>query len=398
MLTTSQKNQILSILLESLDFPDSVYQKAHDRYNDLGEWLCKEDSECAEFEPRIFAQGSFRLGTAVRPIKDKEDYDLDLVAKLQCGIDKTNISQEKLKKLVGNDLEKYRIARGIKAELDSKHRCWCLEYADQIKFHMDIIPCIPESLDNKDSIRNALLLENNDDKLSQTVSDLSVSITDDRNPDFYKISNNWEISNPEGYAIWFESRMRLSAQFLSERASLLQSESIDELPYYRWKTPLQLAIQILKRHRDNWAQNNSDVKPISIIITTLASKAYQGESDVFSALNTIINDMGKFVRQNSPKVPNPTNPNEDFADKWDTMRGLELELEKNFWYWLESVRRDFSLLFNSNLINNISDQAKYKFGLSLSRESLSQVPGLVHSENNVSQPDHFVPKSRPWGE
>ena len=41
---------------------------------------------------------------------------------------------------------------------------------------------------------------------------------------------------------------------------------------------------ILKRHRDNWSKDNPDLKPISIILTTLAARAYNGETDIVAAL------------------------------------------------------------------------------------------------------------------
>ena len=44
---------------------------------------------------------------------------------------------------------------------------------------------------------------------------------------------------------------------------------IEDVPTYRVKTPLQMAIQLLKRHRDIYFQNNNENAPISIIITTL---------------------------------------------------------------------------------------------------------------------------------
>jgi hypothetical protein len=37
-------------------------------------------------------------------------------------------------------------------------------------------------------------------------------------------------------------------------------------------------------HRDRMFENDPDGKPISVIITTLAARAYGGETDVYSAL------------------------------------------------------------------------------------------------------------------
>ena len=37
------------------------------------------DKETPDYKITIYAQGSFALGTVIKPITDTEDYDLDLV-------------------------------------------------------------------------------------------------------------------------------------------------------------------------------------------------------------------------------------------------------------------------------------------------------------------------------
>src|SRR5690606_160851 len=144
---------------------------------------------------------------------------------------------------------------------------------------------------------------------------MAVSITDNTDPEYRVTTNNWRISNSKGYALWFETRMKTAQSIISERETSFKA-SIDRLPYYQWKTPLQQAIQLLKRHRDTMFKNNQDSKPISVIITTLAAKAYNGEADLASALTNILSRMSSYINANVPLVPNPVNPAEDFADKW----------------------------------------------------------------------------------
>ena len=57
------KTQIIEAIVDSLDIPASSYEKAQDRYNDLGKWFC--DGKLKVNKPRIYAQGSFRLGTVI---------------------------------------------------------------------------------------------------------------------------------------------------------------------------------------------------------------------------------------------------------------------------------------------------------------------------------------------
>ncbi len=105
-----------------------------------------------------------------------------------------------------------------------------------------------------------------------------------------------------------------------------------------------MAIQLLKYHRDiNW--RNDDDKPISIIITTLATKAYNGEDNLYDALVNICKTMPDYIenRNDTYWVGNPVNENENFADKWkETPRKAQV-----FFQWL------FSL---NTLLNNLLDE------------------------------------------
>ncbi|MBL1981168.1 nucleotidyltransferase, partial [Klebsiella pneumoniae] len=82
-------------------------------------------------------------------------------------------TQKQLKHLIGHELELYRNARGIKEELAEKKRCWRLEYADGLSFHMDIVPCVPES-DTGRGLLKKRMVENSkfDENLAQNVSQL----------------------------------------------------------------------------------------------------------------------------------------------------------------------------------------------------------------------------------
>lgn len=400
MSTIEQKRLLLENMTELLELPDSAYEKAKDRYEDIGGWLARDESLCKDNDPHIFPQGSFRLGTAIRPLEEHEAYDLDLACKLREGFTKDRYSQEKLKILVGHEIEKYRIARGIKTPKKEKHRCWCLEYQDDLSFHMDVVPCIPADDSRQKIVLEAMRSAREDESIAESASRLTVSITDDRHPEYRQISEDWNISNPEGYAKWFEARMKQAERLLMESAVRLRAASIDDLPVYKWKTPLQRSIQLLKRHRDQMFKADPDVKPISIIITTLAARAYQGETDIESALNNILSDMGSFVRTGIPRVPNPVDPNEDFADRWSMPKDRHLNLEQNFWNWLEQAKNDFDLLSASGDVNVVTEQAQQKFSVRMNAADLSKRTGLKLAVLSAGMPKiHLIsePPAKPWG-
>ncbi len=369
-------------MLEMLELPDSAYEKAKDCYDDIGEWLSRYESSCAGYDPHVFPQGSFRLGTAIRPLDEREEYDLDLACKLRTGFTKALFTQEALKKLIGQEIESYRTARGIESPKEEKHRCWRLDYQDDLSFHMDIVPCIPEEILRQNLILESMKSSGIHETLAGLIAQDSVSITDDRHPRYRQICNDWNVSNPQGYAQWFESRMR---QGLCEKRFFAEGQ-VDDIPLHKRKTPLQRAIQLLKRHRNLMFKNNDDAKPISIIITTLAARACQGELDIESALTNILSQMGNFVNYNVPKVPNPVNSQEDFADRWAMSKYKHLHLEKNFWNWLTQAQADFETIGSSDDTQFISEQITRKYSLNVDSSLLRKKLGLSSVAVSVVTP------------
>jgi len=388
---------IIEVLAESIDIPESTYDKAEQRYKDLGKWLGRDGSVCASHSPHVFPQGSFRLGTVVRPISGEDEYDLDLACELQKGMAKSTHTQEQLKNLVGVEVESYRNYRGIEDEKEEKHRCWRLLYGDDIKFHMDIIPCIPEEEQKRQNIRAAMTKQGSEELLAETVSAFTVAITDDRHPHYRSLADEWNISNPEGYARWFEFRTKLAQRFLEKRILVAKATNIDELPTYRWKTPLQRCVQILKRHRDVMFIEHLEAKPISVIITTLAAEAYEGETNVDETMRNILRNIESLVSRQSPRIPNPVNPAEDFAEKWGTREGLSMRLEDNFWMWVEQAKTDFEIIKSSDNLQFITQQATEKFAASPDVSILKGALGVAVPTIMVKPKSHNITNpAKPW--
>lgn len=390
------KDQIIEALVAVLEIPPGAYDKAHDRYKDLGAWFC--EGPLKDNNARIHAQGSFRLGTVIRPLHDGEAYDLDVGCRLESGINKHTHTQERLKTLVGDELEAYRKARQIKKELEEKHRCWCLEYADELRFSEDIVPSIPEEMTKQASLAEAMVKHGLTRGLADAVSRHSGNITDNRQANYRSIDPDWRISNSEGYAKWFESRMEIAAGLMEKVAMMAKQAKVEKLPAWKWKTPLQKAIQLLKRHRDSMFAKSSDYKPISIIITTLAAEAYRGEDNLTSALERILADMDRHILPTTPHVPNPVNPNEDFADKWHEPEYAHLNLEGNFHNWLKQARADFQNIDKLNTEELIHKFTMQKFGLRIPQEDLAKILPLLPSQPAEYQNIHIITEkpARPW--
>ncbi len=340
--TKTQFSNILRYLADSLDISEARYREAEERYKAVGTWLGKEDSPLTKYNPDIYPQGSFRLGTVVKPVSQEDEYDIDLVCQLD--ISKNRVTQKQLKKIVGDRLK----ANGTYVQmLDTEgRRCWTLNYADGSKFHMDVLPAVPD---------DTLWLVNLG--VPAEFAQHAICVTDketcDNDPD-------WPRSNPKGYAEWFKERMKT---VLLEGKRILAAErrvSIDDVPDYSVKTPLQRAVQILKRHRDIMFVDDPDHKPISIIISTLAARAYNNEADLHDALSSIIDGMPKQVQtiNGVPWIMNPVNPKENFADKWQAYP----QRAEKFRTWLRQVKNDLDTALGKRGLNEIAESLKSAFG------------------------------------
>lgn len=395
MIKLGHKNTIFASMIDKVELPESIYDKAIERYNDLGKWFDREDSSVVLNQPHIFPQGSFCLGTAIRPLNVQDEYDLDLSCKLKRGISSDNYTQQQLRDLVYKELEQYCKARCISNRIEKKHRCLRISYQDVIKFHMDIVPSIPANSAIQKVIQESMLKYGSDALLAHEISETSLLIPDDRHARFNSICDDWKISNPEGYAKWFDLKMKHD----SRRELLEKVAQVDEIPIYKKKAPLQRVIQLLKRHRDIMFQDYTDSKPISIIITTLASHAYNGEQDLATALINILSRMDDYVGQVKPRVPNPVDPNEDFADKWHMDECSHLNLEDNFWFWLKQAKLDFAAFVSKTDTIFITELVEKKLSIKINGKVLSEQLNIRQQDVSTYKPTEHVivqPPAKPW--
>lgn len=342
-----ETSRFLEHIADVLDIPDDLYEEAVAKYTDLGEWLERKDAAMHRSPPEIYPQGSFRLGTMIRPISDSDEYDIDLVYRRD--LQKESTSQQQLKTEAGEHLADYVEDTQRKGDesisLTESRRSWKLQYPD--RFHMDVLPAIPDA----NGRANAIL------------------ITD-------KELTRWQFSNPMDYAEWFKTRM--IARFMEKRAAMAQAikASVEDVPAWKVKTALQRAVQILKRHRDIRFQDDPhDVKPASIIISTLAAKAYDNEADLATAMTKLVRDMPNHIerRQGVYWVANPVNPDENFADRWIDRP----DRAEAFFAWLDAVKSDLAALDATRDFGVVGERLKASFGEGIVNEALNRPGALV---------------------
>ena len=191
----------------------------------------------------------------------------------------------------------------------------------------------------------------------------------------------------------------MKVQFERQRIVLAEAieANIEDVPEYKVKTPLQRAIQILKRHRDIMFVDDQDNKPISIILTTLAAHAYNNEDNLLDAIVSIVNGMPKYIQHKygKPWIPNPVNPTENFADKWIE----KPKLKENFEQWLKKVEADIEALLSSHDLHDIIEGLKPKFGDRIVNKVVSDLlPDYKSSEDTDKTPYIKISNpSKPWG-
>lgn len=363
---TSTAQEYLEALADELAISETRYEQAETSYHSLGDWLNRPASTIAAYNPTVYVQGSFGLGTVIKPLNTQEEYDVDAVCELR-GLTKSQLSQRQLKILVGREIEAYRVAQNMMKPLREGRRCWTLYYADAAQFHMDVVPAVPNGAEIK------RLLEAR--SLDTRCADTAIAITDNERLDYTLQTTDWPRSNPKGYLRWFQSRMAIAMRKRKEQLAKSIRASVEDIPDYRVRTPLQASIMLLKRHRDiMYRRDEINCCPISIILTTLSAHAYQGEEQIADALLSILTRMDMFIErdsQNRAIIRNPSDPVENFADKWHE----HPERERAFYAWLTQARRDFGLAATQMQRQGITETLSPHIGDELAKRAEARTLG-----------------------
>ncbi len=364
-------DQELSALLESaithIDIPDDQFELATKRYRAVGTSL-EESASNRGVASENYVQGSFMLGTVTRPVGDRAQYDIDMVDELKLAASRIRPTQ--LKEQVGDDLREFARSRPEgQPGLKEKNRCWTLDYSQE-PFHIDVLPAIP----NPGSSAPGAIL-----------------ITD-------RQLRAWQHSNPRDFGKWFRARM--AAEFERRHQVLAGVRALDEVPEYKVKTTLQRAVQFLKRHRDLHFAGRPHLATASIIVTTLAAKAYTGEDHLFRVLTQIVRNMALSIERRGGEywVPNPVQQLENFADRWNK----EPELVKAFFAWMDSAQAALNDLETAGGINGklvvlskaLGPDAAKASGLKLGSQikSLSSAGAIgIQSGTGILQPTNTRP-------
>jgi Second Messenger Oligonucleotide or Dinucleotide Synthetase domain len=356
-----RKEEIYAILEEicqDLELTPSQFEAARKSYEEVGAWLSASANPLLNWI-EVYAHGSIGLGTTVKPI-GRKDFDADVICLVTNF--RSSESPAELKRMVGDRLrENEKYAR----MLEEKKRCWRLNY--EKAFHLDISPTIP----NRHCTNGGELVP--DKKLRE-----------------------FKPTNPKGFKIWFDEKSKLQARFKIRKALSTESQAnVEPFPSQKAiKGVLRRTVQLLKRHRDIHFENvKEDIAPISIIITTLASKSYEfciGQFVFDSPLDlliAVVRMMPHFIERpfiGGKKiyvVPNDTTQGENFADRWNS----EPERAQAFYSWHDKVLSDFEKLSTLQGIDLMSTSMSKSLGESVVKRVMSARTASVSQARSVGK-------------
>lgn len=363
------KNKILENIIKNLDITPTMYKNAEDKYKSLARYLEDKGLKCD-----IYPQGSFSLGTVIKPLKNGKikGYDLDFICVVY---NDENLSAEEFREKIWNIINQNKNYSEIIREYN---KCFTLEYSqiNGIEFNIDILPAKPSN-------NNFIFLTN---KINENVE--------------------WFESNPKDYSEWFKEINDRYPQANNESYYNMLNESVEELPSLFDRTSLQRVIQFLKYDRDYfyYTIEKENKKVISAIITTICTKIAEKINytslNIVDLLRYIVSDLCIYAqltfRENLDQryedkivikktnckweILNPVNPKDNLADSWNE----DSEKPRLFFQWIENIKKEILIENEREYLTNFSNI----FGMENLDESVKQFLGTPESVTPI----------KPWRE
>lgn len=349
-MSLSERTQNITKVVEQLDISPSLYKNAIKKYENLADFLNSKG-----LEADIYPQGSFALGTVVRPSKKSQNpgYDLDFICEVSgTSEDKTALEvYNQIKDVLESD-------KTYRDRLDIWDECFTINYADigDIGFSIDIVPATGENEQVKAKIKTAC---------DDVIADTAIAIPCHSDDGKY----DWITNNPLGYRKWFNeiNAPYKEASRTQFRKALFESctdyASVEEIPEEMERSSMQRVIQILKAHRNNYfsSTQREKMKPKSVILTTLVaeiSSHLDANLGTFELLERVLKELDIYsnrrklsesvfestygvhtaiTRPNGEwKMPNPANPDDNLVNSWNENSSLP-----NFFFdWLKIAQEE----------------------------------------------------------
>ncbi len=203
----------------------------------------------------IQPQGSYALGTIIKPVRKGQEFDADLSLQMR-------YQARKQPKDYINDLYEYFKTNGTyKDKVRRKTRCIYLDYKGD--FHLDIVPSLKSA--------NTIYICNYE-------------------------TNSFEETDGTGYRDWFNTQNKQTNGMLKKVTRILK---------------------YLRDHKRNFTAKS--ILLTTLIGRAAEETNGKGFESLPEALKTVVNHINDFLQANSkmPRIANPAFPSEDFNRHWD---------------------------------------------------------------------------------
>ena len=209
---------------------------------------------------RMDRQGSYALGTLIKPVDDNDEYDADIQIVMNPN------PQWGAKDYV---LEINRTLAGNKNYADKlrlKTRCVTVDYAGD--FHLDVVPRV--TISGKHYVCN-------------------------------RTDNKFEETDGIGYRDWFNEKNRITGRNLKRVVRLLKH---------------------LRDHKNSFTAKSILLTTLAGNSIKSSDEGTAAVSTVADTLETVLSRMNDYLQQhpNMPVIKNPVLPSEDFNRHWDQRR------------------------------------------------------------------------------
>jgi hypothetical protein len=138
------------------------------------------------------------------------------------------------------------------------------------------------------------------------------------------------------------------------------------------KYPLQRTVQLMKRHRDSFFNGNPEAAR-SVVLTTLAATFYRGQDSLTACLDDTVTAILRLVEFTPGiiAIPNPTNPDENFADCWTE------ETYGQFKKYIRNFRQQLDALVTKRGMDEVNKGLGTLFGGSIATKAVNSFGGLT---------------------
>ena len=262
---TKNNQDFKDFLGDEVNLNQSRLDVLHDRVRAVNSYLKDNLTGYQKME----RQGSFALGTLIKPVDDDDEYDADIQIVIN-----PNPKWEP-KDYVNEIRRTLQSNKNYADKLKLKTRCVTVDYAGD--FHLDVVPRVTK--DGKHHVCN-------------------------------RIDNKLEETDGTGYRDWFNEQNRITGGNLKRVVRLLK---------------------YLRDHKNNYRAKSILLTTLAGNTIRPSDEGTEAVGTVSDTLVTVLTRMDVYLQQhpNMPEIKNPVLPTENFNRHWDQNRYSNFRIRVN---------------------------------------------------------------------